>query len=794
MTSTPRQTLVRRRSRWTHLVAFLAMFAAAAVASPVPSQESTPAQIQALLGQLEKRSGDQYWAGVSRLQSLGTAAIQPLRDAIGTVGERARLACAKILLELDDETISDSDLTIASSTLDGLAREARDREVRLAALQLYGLYGEIDQAEPVLEETLATAKDPMTVIRAAEALWELNRSTAGREKLLVLLKLKDFRVRREAALTLAQMGYFEGEVRTILQELETEPSEQGRRAAILGKVQELSRQLDRKLDSGEILLEGVNPTKLLQIRKQRIEELEAQLAAATEGGPTNSGRAESITLDAHTAILEEVLRTVQEKYVDETKVKRKDLITAAIKGMVGSLDPFSAFMTVEETRDFGQSMAGEYSGIGAHVNKRPGFPLEIRKVLHGGPAFAAGVRSSDLVVKIDDVETAPLELSVVVEKLKGPAGSEIRLTVQRVGETSHTEYTVRRGRVEVPTIYSQMLPGKIGYTRVTRFGDRTAREFTAAVDELEEDGMTGLVLDLRGNHGGRASGAINIADQFVSGSLPIISQKGRDGGESSTPADDAERPPYPMVVLINGESASASEIVAGSLQDFQRATLIGERSYGKGTVQEVVELSNRSAATLGGIAKLRLTVKYYFLPLGRLIHNLTDERGNIVTRGGIEPDIRVASRSIEAWRAELIDELQSSNELLTYVHKHREQLEDSYHRKEARSFDNYPRFEELYAALNTTLPRDDVRLVVRQLVRRALEDAAKHEFASDYLEDRQLQAALLEVLNLRGDDASTFEEYRDLGAWVEEGAGDAGEASDAAPEPGTNDEATNEKE
>jgi C-terminal processing protease CtpA/Prc len=319
--------------------------------------------------------------------------------------------------------------------------------------------------------------------------------------------------------------------------------------------------------------------------------------------------------------------------------------------------------------------------------------------------------------------------------------------------------------VEIPSVYFELLPGKIGYILMLQFGENSADEFIAALDDLEKQEMGGLIVDLRSNPGGRLDIAIRITDQFVAGDLPIVTQKGaREGAvrELSTPPDDYARSPYPMVVLINERSASASEIVAGALQDYGRATLVGKRTYGKGSVQRLIPLSTEAEKYIGGDSQLRLTVQYYFLPLGRCIHTVRNEDGAVVQEGGVEPDVAVDAEQIPLWRLEERARLQVHAEVLDYVHKHAAEIQRLFADGDDRDPSRYPEFEKLYKAVSSSAPREDLRSVLRHQARRQLEDLKGREFACDFQEDVQLQRAILEILKKLGESPADHPRYKSL--------------------------------
>ena len=750
--------------------------------------------VDAVVEELERREGAPFWASVGRLQALGWDAVPALRSHLSKAGERGRLAASKALLAMESDRDADPESPLVKeslTTLNELALTATASEVRAAAMDLLGTYGDPDDVLVFLKKILTDASEPEIVIPLARTLWNLDHVEEARDRLLRYLKSSNIGVKQEAALTLAAIDYFEGDVREILRALKDEPSPQGRRATELDRVHQLSRELDRNLEGGAAILDGVDARELLSIKEKRIRELETQLrdveSAKTAAGDTASSPG--------ARLLEEIVAEIQRSYVDPDKTARRQLVLNAVKGMVGRLDSFSSFMDPEATKSFSQNISGEYVGIGAQVNKRAGDYLEIVRPIYGGPAHEAGLLSGDRVVEVGGVSTDTVEISGVVEKLKGPADSEVTLRVLRRGWSETRDFVLRRRRVEVPSVHYQLLErGSLGYVQIQQFGDKTTEEFVAALDALEKEEVAGLLIDLRDNPGGFLEAAVKIADQFLGSNnernLPIVTQKGRgegvDGDERPTYPDAYSRPAYPLVVLINERSASASEVVSGALQDFGRATLVGRRSFGKGSVQRLYSLSPAANDFLGGEGRLRLTVQYYFLPLGRCIHTIRDPDGRLVERGGVEPDVVAGQSSITESRRVEIEVLRRDDRILTYVDKHFEALASLYEQGDNGKVDGYPEFEKLREELVTTPPPEDVRRIIRFYVRRRLEDRNGREFACDVHEDAQLRRGLVELLKKMGEDPADYPEYARAGDAEETAVSDAESPVDA---PGVDPEA-----
>jgi len=323
----------------------------------------------------------------------------------------------------------------------------------------------------------------------------------------------------------------------------------------------------------------------------------------------------------------EVLERVRGAYVQD--VDEKALIQAAIRGMLMELDPHSAYLTPDQFEDLQSSTTGEFGGLGLEVTMEDGF-VKVVAPIDGSPASAAGLQAGDLILKIDDTFTKGLGLADAVELMRGAAGTEVTLSVLSEGDEKPRAVTLKRDRIQVESVKSEMLEPGYGYLRISQFQSRTGQDARRALENLATDGqLRGLILDLRNNPGGVLGGAVEVADLFLNRGLIVYTQ-GRDPESrtdySATPGDLLGG--LPLVVLVNGGSASASEIVAGALQDQGRAVVVGTRTFGKGSVQTVLPIS--------GDAALKLTTARYYTPNGRSIQ-----------ADGIHPDIPVQVASVE---------------------------------------------------------------------------------------------------------------------------------------------------
>lgn len=317
----------------------------------------------------------------------------------------------------------------------------------------------------------------------------------------------------------------------------------------------------------------------------------------------------------------DVLAIVQKSYVEP--VNSKDLMYGALKGMLDSLDPHSQFMDPDMYKEMQVETEGEFGGLGIEITIRDKW-LTVVTPIPGTPAFEAGLQPGDRIVKIDKESTEDITLIAAVKRLRGKPGSAVQLTIMRIGKGELLEFSMKRAIIKLESIKdAQMIAPNIGYIRITQFQEHTTEDLKNTLKELDSKGMKGLVLDLRNNPGGLLLEAIKVSEQFIQNKL-IVYTKGRLT-EQNVEYKSQNSSPYselPMVVLLNGGSASGSEIVAGAVQDYRRGILLGTKSFGKGSVQSVLPLKDGSA--------VRLTTAKYFTPKGRSIHG-----------EGILPDIVV---------------------------------------------------------------------------------------------------------------------------------------------------------
>ena len=324
-------------------------------------------------------------------------------------------------------------------------------------------------------------------------------------------------------------------------------------------------------------------------------------------------------------LFSEVLDTINKEYVDE--VNQGKAMDAAINGVLQSLDPYSAYMSPEMFDNMQIETTGEFGGLGIEVGMEAGV-VKVISPIDDTPASRAGVKAGDYIVKINETQVQGKSLTEAVELMRGPVGTDIEITVRRVGKKKAIIFNITREIIEIESVKSKILDDKIGYLRITSFNENSSEQIKNKIKEIKKDKkIKGYILDLRNNPGGLLSQAIRISDFFLDYG-EIVSTKSRKSSENrkwfSKKGDLIDG--KTLIVLINYGSASASEIVAGALKEHKRAILIGENSYGKGSVQSIIPLKNKGA--------IRLTISKYYLPSGESISEV-----------GITPDIEIEESS-----------------------------------------------------------------------------------------------------------------------------------------------------
>ncbi len=347
--------------------------------------------------------------------------------------------------------------------------------------------------------------------------------------------------------------------------------------------------------------------------------------------------------DAQLKVFAQAMDLIEQNYVQ--KKTSKDLVYGAIQGAVSTLDPHSSFMTPDEFKELQIETKGQFSGVGIEITLKDR-TLTVVSPIEGTPAYRAGIKAGDQIVKINGTPTKNIKLTEAVRKIRGPKGSRVTLTINRQGFTQPKDFSIVRTIIPIRSVKARLIKGGYGYIRVANFQDQTNRDLNAFLTKMRRRKVPikGLILDLRNDPGGLLEQAVKVADEFLSHGL-IVKTQGRKIRQRmhfhARPGQPGDGEAFPMIVIINEGSASASEIVAGALKDQKRAVIVGSKSFGKGSVQTIIPLEDGSA--------LRLTTALYYTPSGQTINEK-----------GITPDILITEpvpppgKSLEKLRDEAL--------------------------------------------------------------------------------------------------------------------------------------------
>lgn len=326
-------------------------------------------------------------------------------------------------------------------------------------------------------------------------------------------------------------------------------------------------------------------------------------------------------------VFTEVMSLVRKNYVED--VKTKDIVYGAVKGMLNTLDPHSGFMTPDAYKEMQVETKGEFGGVGIQIGIKDN-TLTVIAPIEDTPAYTAGIKAGDRIIKINDQNTRGMELTEAVNKMRGPKGTSVKITIVREGWKEPRDFNIVRDVIKVKSVKSKIIEENIGYVKLTQFQEQTASDLSVALGKLNETKIGALIIDLRNNPGGLLNSAVDVASQFLPrGNLVVyIKDKAGEKQDYKTSSNYPNYEKITIVVLVNQGSASASEIVAGALKDWHRAVILGTQTFGKGSVQSVIPLSDGSA--------IRLTTARYYTPEGISIQNT-----------GITPDIVVKAETRE---------------------------------------------------------------------------------------------------------------------------------------------------
>ncbi len=374
----------------------------------------------------------------------------------------------------------------------------------------------------------------------------------------------------------------------------------------------------------------------------------------------------------------EVFAKIKKDYVEN--VEDSVLLEYAIRGMLEGLDPHSSYLDEEAYLNLQEGTSGEFGGLGIEVGMEDGF-IKVISPIDDTPAQKAGLQAGDLIIRLDDTPVKGMSLNDAVERMRGEPGTDITLTIIRDGADKPLKVTITRDVIKVKSVRTQILEPGFGYLRISHFQSRTAEDARAALQELQQDNdgrLEGLILDLRNNPGGILSAAVGVSDLFLDKGLIVYTEGRIDDSKlrfNAKPADLLDN--APVVVLVNAGSASASEIVAGALQDHKRAIIMGQKTFGKGSVQTVLPVSNAAA--------LKLTTARYYTPSGRSIQV-----------SGIEPDVTLVRVKVESLEDEEQNFITEEN-LSRHLDNNTEELQDGDEEAAQTGQDTVTRLTEDYA-------------------------------------------------------------------------------------------------
>lgn len=356
---------------------------------------------------------------------------------------------------------------------------------------------------------------------------------------------------------------------------------------------------------------------------RRVIDNQTQVQVQTEGTPSQAQ--EPVNFENVTKKLEQIQDIIDKKYLFEEKIDTSEEEAGIYQGFLSGLnDPYAVYYTPDELTSFLDETNGSYCGIGALVsqNVQTGVSTIVR-VFEGSPAEEAGILPGDALYKVDGIEVIGMDLSLLVNNyVKGEEGSQLTITVYRENSGEYKDITLTRRPIDVQTVSGKMLDEEIGYISVAEFDRVTADQFKSKIEELQGEGMKRLIIDLRNNPGGEVTTVVSMADYILKDGGRILTVANKKGTEETYDAEDGHSLEIPMVVLVNGNSASASEVFTGAMKDYGVATIVGTKTFGKGIVQTLMPLSDGNA--------IKLTTDHYYTPNGNDIHGK-----------GIEPDLEV---------------------------------------------------------------------------------------------------------------------------------------------------------
>ncbi len=687
-------------------------------------------------------------------------------ERLGEAAPGARLALARLLAQFDDPAGAAALAGLLDAGSPALSRAALATLALPVFLEdeaaLNGLGGWLVAHDPE-EAPELYAEAARTLHRIGDA----SRRRAAMQMLRTALRSPDAPTAAAATLALARAGALEDE-------------------EVLDRLEDLAQGIDPRAELAQALLAQRDQEARYQ---RKIEALDTALVERVG----LRGKAQS---EGDLRVLLEVMRLVRTRHMEGEKFDDAEMMAAAANGLLSSLDPHSNFMPGEVYKDFIFDMNPNYGGIGAYVNVLDGV-FTITRPIYSGPAYEAGLLSGDRILEVEGWSTLDQPADETINRLKGVPGTHVNVKVMRTGWTEPKDIDIERRVIELPSLFTELLPGDILYLDLLNFTDGCTREILTAIADARARGpLRGLVLDLRDNPGGYMSEAVGICDLFLPPDQLVVSTRTRSGyrEEYRTENPAVVGPEVPVMVLINRFSASASEIVSGALSFHQRATTIGERTHGKGSVQNIYSLriiQDEPWDDEDGNGKLdawedfedlndngrhdlsprvKLTMAYYFLPDGSTIHTQRRKDGTVEHLGGVEPDVPVEEEELDIQALRELQRLLEDDAFRTYAKE--VFAADADRALELATADGrdpqaYPGWDAFLEGLHTTLDPNEVRRWVRRNLRNEVADARGQRFAGsgfrgDFQEDVQLQEALRRILRDTGLSSAEIAEYEQV--------------------------------
>ncbi|HZN37584.1 MAG TPA: S41 family peptidase [Planctomycetota bacterium] len=741
----------------------------------------TDDQILAILQQAEAAPVAQIYEFGSQVAELSPDAnTDAFRDTVIRVArksgtDKARLCAAVAIKSIRQDDVYGKDVLELLKPVATAKTTAED--VRAGVMTVFGEQRLFNTRITPDVRTIveANCKDELTAplvrIEAALALWNIGSNeqmATAKQVLEQFLQSSDHELKVRGALALAEFNIEGGPAWNVLREIRDQPTDAGRRARLF-------------LQRGE--------------ERRKFADLLNRVIERNESGDADPADANSY------AVLSELRRRIKTQYFNGSEVTDEELIQFAAKGMLEGLDPHSTYFTGDEYKRFFFDLHREYGGIGAFVNFDQDNDFSIVRPIYSGPAYKASMRSGDKILEVDGWETAQHTTDEIISRLKGRPGTPVVLKFFRPGFQEPQDITIVRQQISVPAVNWAMVPGDIGYVELINFSANLTTELRTALSDLQRKGALGIVLDVRNNTGGLLMQASDVVEQFLEGKKLVVFTQGpseprRDYFTSSTPREVCT---LPLCVLTNNLSASASEITAGALQEHQRAVIVGQRTFGKGTVQNLFPLSTEPEEKFEDLnndrvwqegepytdrnkngkydfgAHMKLTVAKYYFPVSlRSPHREFNKEGRIADPNwGVTPDRIVdllEHKPEDAWKNAAVYALLKKSVFREYVKNHMSANEALFRQLADGDDGNpskYPDFASFYQGLNTKLSEDDVRRWVRYEVRDQVSDLRGAVYPGlralgDPQEDAQLQEAVRTLLKQTGKDIRDIAAYKNV--------------------------------